>query len=60
MIVSDEIRALVVAGAPLDDIRATARAQGMVPLRESGWAKVCAGVTTIDELLRVTTEDDLR
>jgi general secretion pathway protein E len=60
MIVSDEIRSLIVAGAPLDDIRALARAQGMVALRENGWAKVRAGVTTIDELLRVTSEDELR
>ncbi|HEU4680288.1 MAG TPA: ATPase, T2SS/T4P/T4SS family [Gemmatimonadales bacterium] len=60
MIVSDEIRALIVAGAPLDDIRALARTQGMVALRENGWGKVRAGITTIDELLRVTSEDELR
>ena len=60
MIVSDEIRALIVAGAPLDDIRALARTQGMAALRENGWAKVRAGITTIDELLRVTSEDELR
>jgi type II secretory ATPase GspE/PulE/Tfp pilus assembly ATPase PilB-like protein len=60
MVVSDEIRALIVAGSPLDDIRVRARAQGMVPLREDGWTKVCAGITTIDELLRVTSEDELR
>ncbi len=60
MVVSDEIRAQVVNRSPLDDIRALARAQGMVPLREDGWAKVCAGTTTIDELLRVTSDDELR
>ena len=57
MTVTDELRARVVAGSPLDEIRALARAQGMVPLREDGWAKVCSGVTTIEELLRVTSED---
>jgi general secretion pathway protein E len=60
MIVSDEIRAQVVNRSPLDEIRALARAQGMVPLREDGWTKVCAGITTIDELLRVTSDDELR
>jgi general secretion pathway protein E len=60
MVVSDEIRALVVAGSPLDQIRSLARAQGMVPLRDDGWTKVCSGVTTIDELLRVTSEDEVR
>lgn len=60
MVVTDEIRTQVVSRAPLDDVRALARAQGMVPLREDGWAKVRAGITTIDELLRVTSEDELR
>jgi general secretion pathway protein E len=60
MVVSDEIRAQVVNRSPLDDIRALARAQGMVALREDGWAKVCAGTTSIDELLRVTSDDELR
>jgi type II secretion system protein E len=59
LVVSDELRARIVAGAPLDQIRELARQQGMVPLRADGWAKVCAGVTTIDELLRVTSADEL-
>ncbi|MBA3761388.1 MAG: Flp pilus assembly complex ATPase component TadA [Gemmatimonadales bacterium] len=57
MNVSDEVRAGVVAGSPLDEIRALARRQGMVPLRQDGWTKVCSGITTIEELLRVTSED---
>jgi general secretion pathway protein E len=60
MVVSDEVRALVVAGLPLDEIRALAKSQGMVALREDGWSKVRAGLTTIDELLRVTSDDELR
>ena len=57
MVVTDEMRVRVVAGTPLDEIRLLARRQGMVPLREDGWAKVCSGITTIEELLRVTSED---
>ena len=30
----------------------------MVTLREDGWAKACEGLTTVDEILRVTQEDD--
>jgi type II secretory ATPase GspE/PulE/Tfp pilus assembly ATPase PilB-like protein len=33
-----------------------ARANGMVPLRADGWTKVQAGVTTVEEVLRVTQE----
>jgi general secretion pathway protein E len=60
MVVSDEVRSRIVARAPLDEIRTLAREQGMVPLREDGWAKVCGGLTTIEELLRVTSDEDLR
>jgi general secretion pathway protein E len=59
LVVSDELRARIVAGAPLDEIRELARQQGMVPLRSDGWTKVCAGITTIEELLRVTSDDEI-
>ena len=29
----------------------------MIPLRDDGWAKARAGLTTVDEILRVTQED---
>jgi type II secretory ATPase GspE/PulE/Tfp pilus assembly ATPase PilB-like protein len=29
----------------------------MTTLRQDGWRKCCAGLTTIDEVLRVTHED---
>jgi general secretion pathway protein E len=53
---TDELRSQVVAGAALDQIRHLARRQGMVPLQVDGWAKVCAGLTTVEELLRVTSD----
>jgi type II secretory ATPase GspE/PulE/Tfp pilus assembly ATPase PilB-like protein len=31
----------------------------MKTLREDGWNKVLSGVTTLDEILRVTEEEDL-
>ena len=30
---------------------------GMLTLREDGWAKARAGVTTVEEILRVTEDD---
>jgi len=29
----------------------------MLTLREDGWAKACAGVTTVAEILRVTQDE---
>jgi general secretion pathway protein E len=59
LLVTDELRSRIVAGAPLDEIRTLACRQGMVSLRGDGWAKVCAGVTTVEELLRVTSDAEL-
>jgi type II secretion system protein E len=59
LVVTDELRARIVGGASLDEIRQLGRNQGMVPLRVDGWTKVCRGTTTIEELLRVTNEDEL-
>jgi type IV pilus assembly protein PilB len=54
MPMSDAIRDLVVRGAPAQELRATAQAQGMKTLRHAGIARVLEGTTTIDEMLRVT------
>jgi type IV pilus assembly protein PilB len=53
MIVSEEIRALVLNRAPLDEIAATAVRHGMRRLREDGIAKVRAGLTSIAEIERM-------
>lgn len=52
----DEIRTLIVKGAPLAELREAASAAGMRTLKEIGIKKVREGVTTIDELLRVTSQ----
>jgi type IV pilus assembly protein PilB len=54
MAMTDEIEQLVVKHASGADVRALAVAQGMASLREDGWAKVLEGLTTIEEVLRVT------
>jgi type IV pilus assembly protein PilB len=53
MRVSEEIERLTVARASSAEIGRTAREQGMLTLREDGWAKVQLGLTSIDEILRV-------
>ena len=57
--VTDEIRPLVIAHASAAAIKNKALEQGgMKTLREDGWDKVLAGVTTIDEILRVTEDEE--
>jgi type IV pilus assembly protein PilB len=53
MLVSEEIERLAVERASATAIEQVARAEGMVTLREDGLAKVLAGVTSLDEILRV-------
>jgi type IV pilus assembly protein PilB len=52
--VTEEIRDLILKNAPTSEVRAMAQAQGMKTLRHAGLAKVLEGVTTVDEVLRVT------
>jgi len=53
MTVSEEIERLTVARASSAEITRAARQQGMISLREDGWAKVLLGLTSIQEILRV-------
>jgi type II secretory ATPase GspE/PulE/Tfp pilus assembly ATPase PilB-like protein len=57
MIVDEKIRNLIVTQASVDDIRKQARLSGMVSLREDGLRKIRDGITTIEEVLRVTREE---
>ncbi|MCS6952908.1 MAG: type II secretion system ATPase GspE [Bryobacteraceae bacterium] len=56
MEMNDEIRKLIMRQADASQIAAAARRHGMRTLREDGWEKVRAGVTTPEEVLRVTQE----
>ena len=53
MTVTEEIERLAVARASSADIARVAREQGMITLREDGWAKARLGLTSIEEILRV-------
>jgi general secretion pathway protein E len=56
---SDAIKALTVPGADLAGLTGKARAEGMASLRESAVEKLLDGITTYQEVLRVTSGDDL-
>jgi general secretion pathway protein E len=56
LVASDEIRAQIHNRAAEADLRATALAQGMVLMRDDGQRLVDAGVTSAEELLRVTRD----
>ena len=53
MAVTEEIERLAVERASSAEIGRVAREQGMLTLREDGWAKVSAGITSVEEILRV-------
>lgn len=53
MTVTEEIAELIVRRAPLSEIREAAKAAGMKTLLEDGMRKAMAGITTIEEVLRV-------
>jgi general secretion pathway protein E len=55
--IGEEARSLIVQKVPGGEIRRHAVEHGMVTLREDAWAKACAGLTTVAEILRVTQED---
>ena len=54
MHMSERIKELTIAGAPETDIAKTAREEGMLTLREAGLQKVRHGVTSIEEVARVS------
>ena len=52
MILSDEIRELVLRRVSTDEISRAAEGAGMVRLREDGLIKAARGITTVEEVLR--------
>jgi general secretion pathway protein E len=53
----DELRRLIMARADAASLRSQALRTGLSTLRADGLAKVAGGMTTVDELLRVTRDD---
>jgi general secretion pathway protein E len=56
-VLDEDARSLILRRASTRDIRQHAIQHGMVTLRMDGWKRACEGVTTVEEILRVTQED---
>jgi general secretion pathway protein E len=56
-VITEDARGLILSKRPSGEIRRHAIERGMVSLRDDGWAKARAGITTVEEILRVTQED---
>lgn len=55
--IDDEIRNLILAKTSAHIIKEKARERGMATLRDDGWKKVREGLTTVSEVVRVTTAE---
>jgi general secretion pathway protein E len=56
-LVSARLQDLITQNKAASILRTVAVEEGMVPLRQYGWSKVIAGLTTIEEVVRVTAQD---
>ncbi|HPF39507.1 MAG TPA: ATPase, T2SS/T4P/T4SS family [Phycisphaerae bacterium] len=56
LLLDDELRGLIANGTPLQTIKTEARKRGMLNLQEVALHKVFEGHTSINEVLRVTTD----
>ncbi|MBI4132873.1 MAG: Flp pilus assembly complex ATPase component TadA [Candidatus Sungbacteria bacterium] len=54
--VTETIKELIVKNATSDEIERQARSEGMVTMLEDGFIKAAQGITSIEEILRVTSE----
>jgi type II secretion system protein E len=57
MLVTDEVRALILENASAPELRKVAARQGMRSLRDDGFRQLTLGRTTVQEVLRVTKDD---
>ena len=57
-VVNQELEEMIYNNVSIVELRKKAREMGMRSMREDGYRKVMAGVTTLDEVLMVTTEEE--
>src|SRR5881628_3039075 len=55
--ITEDARSLMLRRSSARDIRQHAIGAGMITLRMDGWRRACEGLTTVEEILRVTQED---
>jgi type IV pilus assembly protein PilB len=54
LVMNDNLRDMVTSNPDVTHLRKLCRERGLVTLRQDGFDKVMKGLTTIDEILRVT------
>jgi type II secretory ATPase GspE/PulE/Tfp pilus assembly ATPase PilB-like protein len=58
MAISDDIRSLILHRAPSHDLRKVAVKHGMRSLREDGWRLLREGLTTVNEVMQNTKDEE--
>ena len=56
--ITNTMQKLIISGFDMDAVRKEAKRQGMVNLRQDGFIKVVLGTTTLEEVLRVSKEEE--
>lgn len=57
IVMNEPLRQMAMENVPSQQIKQEARKYGMRTLREDGWRKVVMGITTIEEVLRITQSE---
>ncbi len=57
LLISDELREMIVQRRSATEMLTVARRNGLKLMREDGWSKVLKGMTTVEEVVRVTKID---
>ncbi|MFH1823956.1 MAG: ATPase, T2SS/T4P/T4SS family [Candidatus Firestonebacteria bacterium] len=57
--INEHLKKLIVQRAITSVIKSSAKESGMRTLRDDGWEKIKSGMTTIDEIVKVTQEDEI-
>ena len=57
LMITDQLRGMIVERRSATDLQVVARKDGLKLMREDGWSKVLAGMTTVEEIVRVTKTD---
>lgn len=57
VVLSQTMQDMVAHGASAPEIRAQSIKEGFIPMRGYGWKKVMQGMTTIEEVISVTSTD---
>jgi general secretion pathway protein E len=52
--VTEALAEKITSNAPVAELKAQALKDGMVPMRHYGWVKAANGITTVEEVVRVT------